>query len=58
MERLLDIIFSTSALLILSPLIVPIVIILRFSGEGEVLFLQERIGKMVNYLNYLSSRQC
>ena len=29
----------------LSPLLVPIVLILRFSGEGEIFFLQERIGK-------------
>jgi len=45
MERLFDLIISAIALLILSPLILPIVIILRFSGEGEVFFLQERIGK-------------
>lgn len=45
MERLFDILFSVAGLLILSPLILPIVIILRFSGEGEVFFLQERIGK-------------
>jgi lipopolysaccharide/colanic/teichoic acid biosynthesis glycosyltransferase len=45
MERLLDIIFSGLALLILSPLALPTVLILRFSGEGEVFFLQERIGK-------------
>ena len=45
MERLFDIAFSGLALLILSPLIVPTVLILRFSGEGEVFFLQERIGK-------------
>ena len=29
----------------LSPLLVPIVIILRCSGEGEVFFLQERVGR-------------
>ena len=45
MERFFDILFSGFALLILSPLMIPIVIILRFSGEGEVFFLQERIGK-------------
>ena len=45
MERFFDIIFACCALLILSPLLVPIVIILKFSGEGEVFFLQERIGK-------------
>lgn len=45
MERFLDIILSGIALFILSPLLVPIIIILKFSGEGEVFFLQKRIGK-------------
>ena len=45
MERFFDILFSGVALLVLSPLLVPIVIILKCSGEGEVFFLQERIGK-------------
>jgi lipopolysaccharide/colanic/teichoic acid biosynthesis glycosyltransferase len=45
MERFFDIVFSGLALLVLSPLLVPIVLILRFSGEGEVFFLQERIGR-------------
>jgi len=31
--------------MILSPLLVPILLILRFSGEGEIFFLQDRIGK-------------
>ena len=45
MERFFDIVFSGLALLVLSPLLFPIVIILKCSGEGEVFFLQERIGK-------------
>jgi lipopolysaccharide/colanic/teichoic acid biosynthesis glycosyltransferase len=45
MERFFDILFSGLALGVLSPLLVPIVIILKCSGEGEVFFLQERIGK-------------
>ncbi len=45
MERFFDIVFSSLALLALSPLLVPIVIILKCSGEGEMFFLQERIGK-------------
>jgi len=45
MERFFDVLFSGLALLVLSPLLVPIVIILKCSGEGEVFFLQERIGK-------------
>jgi lipopolysaccharide/colanic/teichoic acid biosynthesis glycosyltransferase len=45
MERFFDILFSGLALFLLSPLLVPIGIILKCSGEGEVFFLQERIGK-------------
>jgi lipopolysaccharide/colanic/teichoic acid biosynthesis glycosyltransferase len=45
MERFFDIFFSGLALLVFSPLLVPIVLILKFSGEGEVFFLQERIGR-------------
>jgi lipopolysaccharide/colanic/teichoic acid biosynthesis glycosyltransferase len=45
MERFFDITFSSLALLVLSPLLIPVVLILRFSGEGEIFFLQERIGR-------------
>lgn len=44
MQRLLDIILSSLALLVLSPLLVPIAIALRFSGEGEVFYVQQRVG--------------
>lgn len=45
MDRFFDILFSGTALLLLSPLLVPIALTLKFTGEGEVFFLQERIGK-------------
>ena len=45
MQRLLDIVFSGLALLVLSPLLVPIAIILRLTGEGEVFFIQQRVGR-------------
>ena len=45
MERFLDIFFSGLALLLLSPLLVAIAIVLKCSGEGEVLFMQERMGR-------------
>ena len=44
MQRLFDILFSSLALLILAPLLVPVVIVLRFTGEGEVFFRQQRVG--------------
>jgi lipopolysaccharide/colanic/teichoic acid biosynthesis glycosyltransferase len=45
MQRVFDIIFSSLALVILSPLLVPITALLRMTGEGEIFYLQERIGK-------------
>jgi lipopolysaccharide/colanic/teichoic acid biosynthesis glycosyltransferase len=44
-QRFFDIIFSFLALTFLCPLLVPIAIILKLSGEGEVFFLQKRVGK-------------
>ncbi len=43
--RGLDLLFSLVALTAFSPLLVMIAIALRFSGEGEVLYRQVRIGK-------------
>lgn len=43
-KRLLDIIVSLIALIILLPVFIPIIIILRLSGEGEVFYFQERYG--------------
>lgn len=45
MQRFFDVLFSGMALIVLSPLLLPIVIVLRLTGEGEVFFLQERVGK-------------
>lgn len=45
MDRFFDILFSVIAMLLLFPLLVPVIIILKLTGEGEVFFLQERIGQ-------------
>ncbi|MCC5865152.1 MAG: sugar transferase [Wenzhouxiangella sp.] len=45
MQRAFDILFSTLALLVLAPLLVPIAVVLRLTGEGEVFFRQIRIGR-------------
>ena len=45
MDRFFDIFFSSLALILLVPFLIPVSIILYFTGEGEVFFLQERIGK-------------
>ena len=43
--RFFDIFFSGLALIVLSPLLVPVMIILKLTGEHEIFYLQERIGK-------------
>ena len=43
-KRFFDIVSSTVALLLLSPLFLPIMILLKVTSEGEVFYFQERIG--------------
>ena len=43
--RFFDVVLSGLALIALSPLLITIVLFLKFSGEGEIFFLQERVGK-------------
>lgn len=45
MIRFFDIFFSGIAITFLFPLLIPIILLLKFSGEGEIFFLQERVGK-------------
>jgi lipopolysaccharide/colanic/teichoic acid biosynthesis glycosyltransferase len=45
MQRFFDIFFSGIALLLLSPLLLPLIFILRITGEGEIFFLQSRVGQ-------------
>ncbi len=55
MQRFFDIFFSGLALLVLSPLLIPVAIALKFSGEGEIFFAQQRVGlhgKMFNLLKF------
>ena len=44
LKRFLDILISLFSLIILLPIFIPIIIILRFSEEGEVFYFQERYG--------------
>ena len=43
-KRLLDVMVSLTALIILLPVFIPIIFILRLSAEGEVFYFQERYG--------------
>ena len=44
MQRICDIFLSSLAILILSPIFIPIAIVLKFTGEGEIFYKQKRIG--------------
>jgi lipopolysaccharide/colanic/teichoic acid biosynthesis glycosyltransferase len=52
-KRFFDILASVIALLILSPILVPIAIILKLTGEGYIFYLQRRIGYKNKYFNIM-----
>ena len=45
MQRFFDIVFSGIALVLLSPILLPLMFILRVTGEGEIFFPQSRVGR-------------
>lgn len=45
MQRAFDILFAGIALVALSPVFLPVMIILRLTGEGEVFYCQQRVGR-------------
>lgn len=44
LKRILDLTLSIIALILLSPFLIPIVILLKLTGEGEVWYKQNRVG--------------
>ena len=44
LKRFLDVFLSGLALIVLSPILIPIVILLKLTGEGEVFYRQPRVG--------------
>ncbi len=44
-KRAFDLAAASSALLLLSPVLLLVMVILRLTGEGEVFYVQERIGR-------------
>jgi len=52
-KRFFDIVFSLLILVVLLPFLIPIVIILRFTGEGYVFYYQKRIGYRNQYFNII-----
>jgi lipopolysaccharide/colanic/teichoic acid biosynthesis glycosyltransferase len=45
LQRFFDILFSGLALLILAPIFIVVIVILRFTGEGEIFYVQPRVGE-------------
>lgn len=43
--RILDIVVSGIAITLLIPLLLPIILLMRLTGEGEIFYKQERVGK-------------
>ena len=56
-KRLLDVLVSLITLIIL-PIFIPIIIILRFSAEGEVFTFQERYGIKIQSSKYGNLQPC
>ena len=53
MLRFFDLLFATTALIILFPIFIIIIISLRLTGEGEVFYCQNRIGYDGLYFNLI-----
>lgn len=51
MQRALDIVFSLIALIALSWLLIPVALLLKVTGEGEIFFTQTRVGIHGNKFN-------
>ncbi|MDA9355721.1 sugar transferase [Gammaproteobacteria bacterium] len=45
MKRFLDVVLSFLALVVLVPFLLPVIILLKLTGEGEVFYIQERAGR-------------
>ena len=45
MSRLLDIVLAGFALIVLAPLLLAVALVLRLTGEGEVFYRQQRVGR-------------
>ena len=54
-KRMMDVLLSAAALIVLSPLFFVVMVILKFTGEGEIFFSQPRVGlngKLFNLIKF------
>ena len=52
-KRIIDIILSSITIIVLSPLLIPVVIILKTTGERYIFYKQKRVGKNENIFELL-----
>ena len=52
-KRFFDIVASVMAIVVLSPLLIPIIIALKLTGEGYIFYYQKRIGYRNKYFNII-----
>jgi lipopolysaccharide/colanic/teichoic acid biosynthesis glycosyltransferase len=52
-KRLFDFLLALIVLVFLSPLLIPIIILLKFTGEGYIFYYQKRIGYKCKYFNII-----
>ena len=57
-QRVFDIFFSLITLCLISPLLLPIALILRFTGEHEIFLRKEGWVETEKNLDYLNLQQC
>ena len=53
LTRLIDIFTALFFILLLSPVFIIIIILLKFTGQGEVFYFQQRVGKNKNIFNVI-----
>ncbi len=58
MTRFFDILFSLLAVIVLTSFMIPIMIGLKLTGEHDIFYRQERIGKGGNSFNLLKFALC
>ena len=44
-KRIFDFLASFTAIIILMPFLIPVMLVLKFTGEGEIFYFQKRVGK-------------
>ena len=52
-KRLIDLFIAIVALVLLSPLFIIVIIILKYTGEGEIFYLQQRLGFLNKKFNII-----